>query len=139
MKKGKSIKNDMEQVKGILDANTLTQIQAVVEQVQVHDHVYSYICKLVQSTRENSYIELGISPRGTLACVRMAKAWAYLSGRAYVLPKDVVDIFKDVAKHRIVLNTKARVAKVSEAAVLDEILAQVRQPASYMQKAEYRV
>ena len=59
--------------------------------------------------------------------------------RDYVLPEDVVDIFMDVAKHRIVLNTKARVAHVSEKAVLEEILSQERQPASYMQKDDYGV
>ena len=80
-----------------------------------------------------------LSPRGSIACVRMAKAWAYLKGRDYVLPEDVADVFMDVAKHRIVLNTKARVAHVSADAVLEEILAKVKQPASYMRKEEYRV
>lgn len=136
--KGKNMKNDMEQVKGILDANALIQIQDIVEQVQVHDHVYSYICKLVQSTRENPYVELGMSPRGTLSCVRMAKAWAFLNGRNYVIPEDVGSVFKDVGKHRIVLNTKARVTHVTEDAVLDEIMQTIPQPASYMEKKEYR-
>ena len=94
---------------------------------------------LSQATREHAYIELGLSPRGSIACVRMARAWAYLQGRDYVLPEDVAQIFSDIAKHRIVLNTKARVAHVSEVAVLEEILSQVRQPASYMQRSEYHV
>lgn len=136
--KGKSIKSDMEQVRGILDAKALTQMQEVVEQVAIHDHVYAYICKLVQSTRENPYIELGISPRGTLSCVRMAKAWAFLQGRTYVTPEDVYTVFKDIGKHRIVLNTKARVTHVTEEAVLDQILSEITQPASYMEKREYR-
>jgi len=70
--------------------------------------------------------------------VRMAKAWAYLEGRDYVLPEDVVSIFLAIAKHRIELNTKARVARVTEAALLEEVLAQTKQPASYMKKDEYR-
>ena len=136
--KGKSVKNDMESVRGILDAQTLIQMQETVEQVQVHDHVYAYICKLVQSTRENPYIELGMSPRGTLSCVRMAKAWAFLEGRNYVIPEDVCQVFQDVGKHRIVLNTKARVTHVTEEAVLEQIMSEVTQPASYMEKREYR-
>lgn len=104
----------------------------------MHEHIYSYICKLVQETRNNPYIELGISPRGTLACVRMAKAWAFLQGRRYVSPDDVYSIFKDIGKHRIVLNTKARVTHVTEEAVLDQIMSQITQPASYMEKKEYR-
>jgi len=136
--KGKSVKGDMAKVKGVLNAEALLQMQEVVEKVHVHEHVYTYICKLVQMTRENPYIELGISPRGTIACVRMAKAIAFLDGRNYVMPEDVYQIFKDVGKHRVVLNTKARVTHVTEEAVLDGILAEVVQPANYMEKRDYR-
>ena len=115
------------------------KIKEEVEAVHVSDKLYAYIAMLSVATREHSYIELGLSPRGSIACAKMAKAWAYLKGRNYVLPEDVVDIFLDVAKHRIVLNTKARVARVSERAVLEEVLSQVKQPASYMQKVEYSV
>ena len=97
----------------------------------IHEHVYAYICKLVQNTRENPYIELGISPRGTLACVRMAKAWAFLHGRNYVTPEDVYRIFSDVGKHRIVLNTKARVTHVTAEAVMEGILSDIKQPTVY--------
>ena len=81
---------------------------------------------------------LGVSPRGTIACVRMAKAYAYLSGRSYVIPSDVVSVFADVTKHRIVLNTKARVSHVSELSVIDEILKAVKQPTTYVKKAGNR-
>ena len=67
-----------------------------------------------------------------------AIAWAYLEGRDYVLPEDVRSVFFDVAKHRVVLNTKARVAHVTEQGVLEEVLAATKQPASYMKKDEYR-
>lgn len=136
--KGKSSKSDIEQIRAILNTQALTQMQQVVEQVHVHEHIYTYICKLVQSTRENPYIELGISPRGTIALVRMTKAWAFLQERNYVMPEDVGRVFKDIGKHRIVLSTKARVSRVTEEAVLDEILAEVKQPASYMEKKDYR-
>ena len=90
------------------------------------------------AARENPYIELGVSPRGTIALTHMAKAWAYLQGRDYVMPEDVVDVFIDVTKHRIMLNTKARVSKVKVEAVLEDIIEHVKQPASYMERAEYR-
>ena len=54
------------------------------------------------------------------------------------MPEDVEDVFVDVAKHRIVLNTKARVSHVTPEAVLKEILTSVKQPASYMERADYR-
>ena len=136
--KGKST-GSVEQIQPVLAISQLQQMKEQVDEVYVSEYLYAYIAMLSQATREHTYIELGLSPRGSIACARMAKAWAYLQGRNYVLPEDVVDIFLDVAKHRIVLNTKARVAHVSETAVLTEILSQVRQPASYMQKAEYHV
>ncbi len=136
--KGKSVPS-VSDVQPVLGKEKLLEMKEQVEAVHVNDTLFAYIAKLSQATREHAYIELGLSPRGSIACTRMAKAWAYLKGRDYVLPEDVTDIFLDVAKHRIVLNTKARVAHVSEAAVLEEILSQVKQPASYMQKAEYHV
>lgn len=134
--KGKSA-SGVAQVNSVLTMEELIKMKKEVDDVHVDDKLFTYVALLSQATREHTYIELGLSPRGSIACIRMAKAWAYLNGRDYVLPKDVVDIFKDVAKHRIVLNTKARVAKVSEIAVLEEIVSQVRQPASYMRKVEY--
>ena len=136
--KGKSVSSTTN-VNPVLSKAQLMKMKEEVEAVHVSDKLYAYIAMLSVATREHSYIELGLSPRGSIACAKMAKAWAYLKGRNYVLPEDVVDIFLDVAKHRIVLNTKARVARVSERAVLEEILSQVKQPASYMQKVEYSV
>ena len=131
--KGKST-SLVRQIKPVLTMEQLVLMKERVEEVHVNDRLYAYIASLSQATREHQYIELGLSPRGSIACARMAKAWAYIKGRDYVLPEDVVEIFLDVAKHRIVLNTKARVARVSAAGVLQEILAKVKQPTSYMRK-----
>ena len=136
--KGKTNGVTMEQIHAIIRAEELVALKEKVEAMYMHDHIYAYIAKLMQATRENPYIELGVSPRGTIACTKMAKAWAFLQGRAYVVPEDVEEIFLDVAKHRIVLNTKARVTRVTEEAVLEEILKNIRQPASYMERADYR-
>lgn len=136
--KGKTNGVTMAQIHAIIRAEELVALKEKVEAIYMHDHIYAYIAKLMQATRENPYIELGVSPRGTIACTKMAKAWAFLQGRAYVVPEDVEEIFLDVAKHRIVLNTKARVTRVTEEAVLEEILKNIRQPASYMERADYR-
>ena len=131
--KGKSVSSS-EELREVLTKADLLTLQAQVEQVYVHDNIYTYMAKLMSATRENTYIELGVSPRGTIACVRMVKAWAFLQGRGYVIPEDVADVFLDVAKHRILLNTRARVTHVSPEAVLSGILSDIRQPASYMRK-----
>ena len=122
----------------VLEPQRLIEMQKTVEDIHMNESIYTYIVKLMETTRDNSYIELGVSPRGTLSCVRMAKAWAFLGGRSYVIPEDVADIFLDVSKHRIVLNTKARISHVTPEAVLNEILSGVERPASYKEKAGYR-
>ena len=129
--KGKSVSTGMEAVHSVLGAQELTQLRARVAQVYVQDEIYEYIVKLSQATRENDYIDLGISPRGSIACTRMAKARAFLHGRSYVVPEDVAAVYTDIAKHRLLLNTKARVTHVTPDEVAGEILASVRKPVSY--------
>lgn len=136
--KGRSSARSLSEVEKVISADELIALKEEVEEVFVHNNIYAYIVKLMSSTRENPYIELGVSPRGTIACTRMVKAWAFLQGRNFVTPEDVEDVFVDVAKHRIVLNTKARVSHVTPEAVLKEILTGVKQPASYMERADYR-
>lgn len=129
--KGKSVRSGIDEVQYVLSAGDLMKMQEEIEQIYVHDNLYDYIVKLSQATRENAYIELGISPRGSIACTRMAKAWAFLHGRNYVIPEDAAEVFPDIAKHRLLLNTKARVSHVTPEAVIAEILSGVRQPAAY--------
>ena len=133
--KGKNNGVSVEDMQEVIDIPGMIAIKKAVSEVYVHNHIYTYIVKLMQATRDNPYIELGVSPRGTIACCRMVMAWAFLQGRDYCIPEDVVDVFRDVVSHRIVLNTKARVAKVSKEDVLGEILGSVRQPASFTERS----
>lgn len=137
--KGKSKKKNAKEIDCVMGREELMELcEAVEKDIYVDERVYRYIVELACATRENGYIDLGLSPRGTIACTRMAKAWAFLQGRDYAMPEDVAEIFLDVVKHRIVLNTKARVTHISAAAVAEEILSSVHQPASYELKGIYR-
>lgn len=129
--KGKSSGADIDTLENVLNAGELLAIRKMVEEVFVHDKIYEYICQLVKETRENPYIELGVSPRGTIALVKMAKANAFLAKRDYVVPEDVEDIFLDVTAHRILLNAKARVGHVTTQDVLQQILEKEKKPAVY--------
>ena len=129
--KGKSLGDDYELIGQVIDAAGLSRLKEIVDRIFVHDNIYKYMIKLVNETRNDDYIELGISPRGMIALTRMTKAIAFLEGRRYVIPEDVESVFPDVAKHRLLLNTKARVARTSEEAVLEKILRNVAKPTSY--------
>lgn len=131
--KGKSKAMPLAQVQGVIPAQELLQIRSKVDEVFVHDELYEYIVALMQATREHPMIELGVSPRGTIAMVRMVKAIAFLKMRDYVTPDDVQRVLPAVAGHRIVLNAKARVGHVAREDILKQVLDSVKKP-SIMQR-----
>lgn len=120
--------NPLDHVIQVVEKEELLHMQNMVEDVYIHDSIYEYITLLVQQTRENPLVELGVSPRGSLALMNMVKATAFLSKRDYVIPSDVQYIFKDVAAHRMILKAKARVNNVTVDNLLDDILRMVKAP-----------
>ncbi len=126
--KGRTTANGFADIMPVISAEGLKVIEKEVTQVKVSEAVYTYIGKLVTATRNNQYIELGVSPRGTIALTRMAKAWAYINNRDFVIPEDVRMVWEDVVRHRIRLGSKARVNHITETAVLREILEHVERP-----------
>lgn len=126
--KGKSKRVSELDIQPVIHAEHLLAMQETVGNIFIHDAVYQYIGELVKATREHDLIELGVSPRGTIALTKMAKANAFLHNRGYVLPQDVADVFLDVAGHRIRLGAKARINRVNADAVLQQILEQVKRP-----------
>lgn len=125
--KGKS--NDiLNLVEAVINGEELVKIQKTVNDVFISDDVYKYICLLVRETREHPLIELGLSPRGTIALVNMSKAAAFLKGRDYVIPDDVEGVFEAVAAHRIILAAKARMSHLGAEDALGQIKVKVRKP-----------
>ena len=115
-------------VRAVVDREELTGLMEQAAQVEVHDRIYAYVTHLAEATRTHPLVELGISPRGALAVCRMAKAYAFLHGRDFVVPEDVAAIFPDVCTHRLVLSAKARMLEQPADAVLREILDAVDMP-----------
>lgn len=128
MLKARHSQNPLEQVKQVVTKEELLEMQRQVEQVFVHDAIYQYITMLVSATRKHPHIELGVSPRGSLALTAMAKSAAFVAGRDYVVPEDVEQVFTDVAAHRIVLDQKARMAHTEAKDLLLEVLRCVEKP-----------
>lgn len=120
--------NPLENAKTVVTREEVLELQKQVQEIYVADQVLDYVAHLAEATRNHELITLGLSPRGTLALVRMAKAAAYMKERDYVIPKDVQDVFKDVAAHRMILDSKARYQEKSAREILSEILADVAEP-----------
>lgn len=118
----------LSHVQKVISREQLQQMQQEVEQVYTHPLVYQYIVALSRATRQHSGISLGLSPRASLAAASMARAAAYLKGRAYTLPDDVESVFRDVARHRLRLSPRAQMEHKDVGKVLDEILASVKKP-----------
>lgn len=120
--------NPLNKIKAIVNIEKLQELIKETMKVEVADAVYEYVTRLTQATREHPMVQLGISPRGALAVCRMAKAYAYLQGRDFVIPEDVAAIFGDVCAHRLVLGTKARMMEEKPESVIASILQSVKMP-----------
>ena len=112
----------------VINKEQLQELIAQTTAVHVAEPIYAYIANLAQATREHAAVQLGVSPRGALAVCRMAKAYAFVNGRDYVVPEDVAAIFPDVAAHRLMLNAKARMMELDAGQITQEILKQVAMP-----------
>lgn len=86
----------------------VTQLQQVRRQVRVENSLRDYIVKVIHATRKNNEIELGASPRASLALYQAAQAWAGIQGREYVLPDDVKRMAPHVLTHRMILSPQAQ-------------------------------
>ena len=118
----------LEKAQPVLNKEQLQELIAQTTAVHVAEPIYAYIANLAQATREHAAVQLGVSPRGALAVCRMAKAYAFVGGRDYVVPEDVAAIFPDVAAHRLMLNAKARMMELDAGQITQEILKQVTMP-----------
>ncbi len=122
MLKSKQNQVSIDAVESVVTASELVAARKIVEDIYVSDEVFEYIVRLSDATRKNQYIKLGLSPRGTIALLKMTKATSLLKGRDYVTPDDVAYAFKDVAGHRIILNSKARLNGLNYELVLKSII-----------------
>ncbi|MEO5679519.1 MAG: MoxR family ATPase [Acidimicrobiales bacterium] len=112
-------------VAGALDLEAARQ---QVVQVTCDPRVQAYIVALCRATRESPSLTLGVSPRGAVALLWAAKAWAWLSGRPYVTPDEVKAIAKPALRHRIGLRPEVELEGVTPDGVLDGLLAAVPVP-----------
>lgn len=120
--------NPLDNIVPITNKETLNNLIYEAQNTFVADAVYAYASELIEETRHNQYIQLGISPRGALALCRAAKAHAFLQGRDYTTPEDVSSVFVDVCAHRLVLEAKARLHELYAEEILTEILRSIKQP-----------
>ncbi len=94
---------ELEQLTPVLTAEEVLNLQQVVREVHVADELLSYLLEVVEATRHNATLTLGISTRGCLAWQRSAQAMALVRGRSFVIPDDLQDTAEAVLAHRVLL------------------------------------
>ena len=112
----------------LVDRATLLAMQQACERVHVSEPVGLYMVDLVAATRESRSIQVGASPRGSLALLKLSRCRAALSGRDYVTPDDVKSMARPTLRHRVMLRPEAELEGATPDGVLDGILASVPVP-----------
>ena len=129
-------RDPLQDIAPIADGAEILAMQNEVDEVFVHDDIYRYITEIAGATRSHPDLRLGLSPRGTLAVAKMARANAYYLGREYVVPDDVRAILRATAGHRVLLTSKAGVAGLTGGDILDKILGAIEPPSIQPPRAQ---
>jgi MoxR-like ATPase len=115
-------------LKTIVDPTTLLEMQDTVEGVHAEDVVLSYITDIVRETRAHGQVEIGASPRGSLALLKLARANAAMSGRDYIIPDDVKAICSEALAHRMIPKAASWVRGFDASSIIEEIVRRVPVP-----------
>lgn len=119
--------NPLQTLDSVCSLSDIRQAQEEVTEVFIHDDVKQYIVDLVHASRNHEQVSIGVTPRGTLALMRLVQAYAYLNGRNYVIPEDIKYLAKPCFAHRILSFHGAGSTDFSYA-IIDNLLATVPVP-----------
>ncbi|GAA1043551.1 AAA family ATPase [Streptomyces murinus] len=106
----------------------LDAARAAVAATTVSPEITAYVVDICRATRESSSLTMGVSPRGATALLSTARAWAWLTGRDYVIPDDVKALALPTLRHRVHLRPEAEMEGVTADSVINAVLAQVPVP-----------
>lgn len=120
--------NPIDGVTAVASVYDVMEMQKAVSDMYVDKAISKYIVDLVQATRSNKNIILAASPRASIALLKASSANALISGRNYVTPQDVSDMFPYVVGHRIVLSAEAKLDRLTSTDVLNEIKNSIKAP-----------
>ncbi len=118
----------LDDLQAVLTAERLQELQRMIRRVRVEPGVENYIVDLVRATRDHSGVELGVSPRGTLALYRSSQAYAAVHGRFYVIPDDVKRVARPVLSHRMIATSQTRLHGRVMEQIIEEVLHNVSVP-----------
>jgi MoxR-like ATPase len=121
-------KHPVDGLEAVVTAEEIRAVQQAVREVHVDDKVRRYITQIVHATRDCDELNLGASPRASIAIFRCSQAIAAISGRNFVQPDDVKRVAAPVLTHRLILKPEARLRKVTATAVVEDLVEDVPVP-----------
>ncbi|MCL2332182.1 MAG: MoxR family ATPase [Actinomycetia bacterium] len=126
----------LESVRPVASAQDLGAMQTEVEAVHIDDDLYRYIARISDATRATPRLRLGVSPRGSLALLRMSRAIAWLSGRDYVLPGDIRLVVPEALAHRVLTHAHTAQSETDNVAeILTDLIAAIPEPGMQVRRA----
>lgn len=126
--KGNTGRNAIDMVEAVANSDDIELMQKEASQIFVKDAIYQYMVRLCSATRKHPKIELGVSPRGSIALCKMAKARAYMRGREYLIPEDIKSVAVPVLSHRIIMTGNARMEGLTSEKLVKSLLVSVTAP-----------
>lgn len=120
--------NPINHTRQVLNKEKLIELQNQAQSIYIDERILRYVTALTEETRNSELLVQGISPRGALAICNMAKAHAFVKGKDFVTPEDVIAVFVDTCHHRIILSTQARTVQYEESDVLLQIIEKIPTP-----------
>ena len=121
-------KQDEQELHMVGQAQDLIEMRRQVEEVYLHEDIEQYLVDLTGRTRSHRQVAVGASPRGTLALLKLSRAWAAMHGRAFVLPDDVKIFVKPALSHRLILHPDLWSTPLAAERILGEIIQSVPVP-----------
>jgi len=121
-------RHDKVLLQAVVTPQDFNAMQASIEQVYIDPDVRRYIVNLVDATRHHHQVVVGGSPRGSLALLKLGRAWAAMQGRAFVLPDDVKIFARPVLAHRLLLDPNLWGSNKNEDSVVEDVVASIPVP-----------
>jgi MoxR-like ATPase len=118
----------LDTLKPVTGAKEIVAMQEKVRQTRVEASVRQYVVDIARATREHEDVDVGVSPRGTMALFHTCQALAAIRGRQYVIPDDVKYLAPFVLTHRIIVNPKTRLRGRTQADVITDIVDTISVP-----------
>jgi MoxR-like ATPase len=115
-------------IEPVITAQAIAQMSGLADDVYVDTAVVSYVAELAEESRRQPHVRLGLSARGCLALIRVAKTWAAAEGRNHVLPDDIKELAQPVLCHRLLLDAEAQFSGVTVDDVIGRLLDSVSPP-----------